>query len=709
MSNYWSGLDNSDEDEFFGLEVIDGLDSDESLAVSSIEDSVYQCLDLSYRKYLEAKNELSTISAFDNDTSSNLSPDITIQQNEAIAVDIENTECSGTWPNDCSSITENDCSSVNIVEASDEENLVGNEKKGKKRHRNQLQWGRNISKNKKSSGLEHLNSVGKLIKERKTGPRCKCKLKCFDKICEEDRLGIIKSFNSISNKEKQDTYLCGLIKIKSVERKRPRTGVKNSKSYIGNFLIRIGMIEYNVCKKALCSMHGITLSRVNRLQLCVKSNNLSPKDKRGKHVKRTNIISDTILNQVSAHIKSFPARESHYSRESNSNVKYLPPELNLSIMHKLYLEKYEIDVYNKMQNDEETKPIVKYDFFCRFFADNFNIRFGYPRTDTCQTCDRLKNVIDVETNEESKMLLETEKQVHVSKAEFFYQDLKKYEKESKINNTTEVLCFDYQQNLPLPHVPAGDVFYKRQLWVYNFCIYSGKTGKSYFYMYDEAVAKKGKNEVISFLKHFFDTILDRQVTTIYLFSDNCSAQNKNHTLTQFLYTVVNTKMHGIKKIVHRYPEPGHSFLPCDRNFGQIEKQRRRQERVFLPVTYQNIVTKTSKKFKVINITQNLILNFADHFKPKFKTQKQLQLLTYRNMSYSEDGLRVSILSSIPIESQPFILEKPRTILTLPDPEFRLYHQPLPINSAKLKDVQDLVSKYVPPDCLYFYSSLTSHD
>lgn len=98
------------------------------------------------------------------------------------------------------------------------------------------------------------------------------------------------------------------------------------------------------------------------------------------------ILFHTILNQLSEHIKSFPARESHYSREPNSNVKYLPPELNLSIMHKLYLEKYEIDVYNKMQNDEETKPIVKYDFFCRFFADNFNIYFGYPRTDTCQTC-----------------------------------------------------------------------------------------------------------------------------------------------------------------------------------------------------------------------------------------------------------------------------------------------------------------------------------
>lgn len=79
------------------------------------------------------------------------------------------------------------------------------------------------------------------------------------------------------------------------------------------------------------------------------------------------------------------------------------------------------------------------------------------------------------------------------------------------------------------------------------------------------------------------------------------------------------------------------------------------------------------------------------------------------MTYSEDGLRVSILSSIPTESQPFILEKPRTILTLPDPEFKLYHQPLSINPEKLKDVNDLVSKYVPPDCLSFYSSLTSHN
>lgn len=58
-----------------------------------------------------------------------------------------------------------------------------------------------------------------------------------------------------------------------------------------------------------------------------------------------------------------------------------------------------------------------------------------------------------------------------------------YAKETQSNTNIEVLSFDYQQNMPLPHIPGGDVFYKRQLWVFNFCIYSAKTGRSYHYMY----------------------------------------------------------------------------------------------------------------------------------------------------------------------------------------------------------------------------------
>lgn len=160
-------------------------------------------------------------------------------------------------------------------------------------------------------------------------------------------------------------------------------------------------------------------------------------------------------------------------------------------------------------------------------------------------------------------------------------------------------------------------------------------------MYNEVMAKKGKNEVISFIDHFFRNYLDQGVDTIYIFSDNFRAQNKNHTLVQYLYIIAKTKEYGISKIIHRYPEPEHSFLPCGRNFGLIEKQKKRQEIVFLPITYQNIVSKTWRKLFVINVTQDIILNYSDHIKPKFEAQNMLTLMLYRCMIYSLEGLLVS--------------------------------------------------------------------
>ena len=41
-----------------------------------------------------------------------------------------------------------------------------------------------------------------------------------------------------------------------------------------------------------------------------------------------------------------------------------------------------------------------------------------------------------------------------------------------------IACFasDFQQNLPLPHIPTNDIFCLRQLWVYVFGIGIGSGG-----------------------------------------------------------------------------------------------------------------------------------------------------------------------------------------------------------------------------------------
>lgn len=122
-------------------------------------------------------------------------------------------------------------------------------------------------------------------------------------------------------------------------------------------------------------------------------------------------------------------------------------------------------------------------------------------------------------------------------------------------------------------MPCRDVFYKRQLWVYNLCIILRRSGKSYIFLYDEATTRKGQNKVISFLYHYFSEIMDSQVETVFTFTDNCSAQNKNNALVQYLYRLAMGNL-----------------------FGLIEKNRRKLERVVLPGEYKSLIITTYKIF-----------------------------------------------------------------------------------------------------------------
>lgn len=77
-------------------------------------------------------------------------------------------------------------------------------------------------------------------------------------------------------------------------------------------------------------------------------------------------------------------------------------------------------------------------------------------------------------------------------------------------------------------------------------------------------------------------------------------------------------MKRFKLIHHRFPEPGHSFLPCDRCFAAIEKRKRRYDKIYLPSEYSKIIKESGKNFHVIKPDQIMFLNFKEHFMPSFK-------------------------------------------------------------------------------------------
>lgn len=82
-------------------------------------------------------------------------------------------------------------------------------------------WNRNKAETNKALGLEYTSKSGNVDKNKPSRP-CTCNNNCFSKISEDDRASLLNIFNNIGEKEKQETYLCGLIQVTDIVRPRPR-------------------------------------------------------------------------------------------------------------------------------------------------------------------------------------------------------------------------------------------------------------------------------------------------------------------------------------------------------------------------------------------------------------------------------------------------------------------------------------------------------
>ncbi|KAJ8896643.1 hypothetical protein PR048_001987 [Dryococelus australis] len=139
------------------------------------------------------------------------------------------------------------------------------------------------------------------------------------------------------------------------------------------------------------------------------------------------------------------------------------------------------------------------------------------------------------------------------------------------------ICFDYMQNIQLPQVPVQETFYLRQLTVNVFSIHNITNNTGNIYIYHESITKKGPNEVFSFLCDYLKDV-PPEITEIHLYLDNCSGQNKNHSLSKLLLVMTDTRQ--FNKIEHFFPLRGHSVMPCDQDFGIIKRYIKRHDRFF---------------------------------------------------------------------------------------------------------------------------------
>jgi len=107
--------------------------------------------------------------------------------------------------------------------------------------------------------------------------------------------------------------------------------------------------------------------------------------RRAEHVPKIAPKKERILN----HIQCFTCRASHYARRGGPGRKFLPSDLSVARMHRMFIE----------QKHEQ----VSYSLYWSICCHDFNLAFGHPAKDRCSTCIESRIAIkDPDLSDEEK-------------------------------------------------------------------------------------------------------------------------------------------------------------------------------------------------------------------------------------------------------------------------------------------------------------------
>ncbi|KAJ4428627.1 hypothetical protein ANN_24672 [Periplaneta americana] len=553
-------------------------------------------------------------------------------------------------------------------------------------------WKSVVNKKARVAGKEYEDYKGRKHPARSTGSDCRCKRSRTTKFSNGAKKQILKEFYNIGSKDGQDAFLAALISPKNVQRRTPRSDdPRFIRTHSFTYKIQIGVESHVVCAKAFRSLFGISETRVRRVANYAALGK-SPRDQRGRNPASSRALKNTLVETIDEHIRLFPYRTSQYGA-SGKKKRYLETGLSVMKMYELFLEKYYPECYLKVKagaDIERVKCPIKYDYYRKYFNENFGYSFGRPKVDACNICEKLQMEISQEKNKIVKVNLETELTFHKRKAKKFYTNLRACQERAQEDDTVECLIFDFQQNMPVTHLP----------W---------EESKGKMYMWAEYDAKRGVNEVVSCLRNYIENYVPDTVKTLYLFSDACPGQNLNNTMVQFCYTLIQSDR--FNDVQHYLPIRGHSYLPCDRCFSVIERMKKKVERIEMPQGWYDMV---SRKYDVVVMKGEDFREHKEFLKGYFKKSvtksgRKFTVSKYKVLTYSSaHKFQVKTSENMSGElCEYFRICKPRTgVISLPNTP--LYTNRQRVKSCKLDDIKKLC-KYLSKDAQNLYNSLPSQE
>lgn len=465
---------------------------------------------------------------------------------------------------------------------------------------------RKTRKLKRNMGKAYKTSKGKIVPRKTFTILSKCFKNCKLKISPQDQEAIFNQFWDLSNFNLRVAFTSGIIDIqdKKTTYNIKSTAAPRNRVFSYKYFLNVNGQRVNICQKCFKNTLAIT-DRFIKTVINKKIDSagiVTLSDQRGKSTP-PNKLSAEKKNEVLNHIKSFPAYESHYTRKNTSKL-YLQSDLNLALMYRLYTQVSENPVSLSM--------------YSTIFKE-LNIQFKKPKLDTCTKCDILKRKLEVELNETVKNTLKEEQLMHHTEADLAYELKKKDIAVSKEDQSYKVFTFDLQQCLPTPFIQSSMSFYKRQLHTFNLTIHDCTDGTPNCYLWHEAIAKRGGNEIALCLYQHLKNITPPFIKFLTFYSDNCFGQNKNgFVATMFAIFVSNSQ--NIEYIDHKFLISGHTHMECDVDHSVIERKKKKTTfQIHHPRDWAQFIRTvgTKTQFLVHEMIQSDFLDFSAVQKSKF--------------------------------------------------------------------------------------------
>lgn len=457
--------------------------------------------------------------------------------------------------------------------------------------------------------------------------------------------------------------------------------------------------KYSMFGQEVCKVALIRTLQINECRLVTALNKYNHHDSfidgRGQSRRGFKALSLFKRVEVHHHIESFPKYVSHYTR-SQTESKYLNSELNLSKMYRLYKISHDI-------------PVSKSSYKKIFYQD-FNLRFKVPKKDTCAKCDvyiaKMQNSSGAE-----RLMVEEWHMEHLARADSCRAQMNADLALAKVDNEVETITFDMQKILIVPRIPTSITYYKRQLNLYNLGLYVGSTGQSIFNIWLEYEASKGTQEVGSSLKKYIESI-KAPVKKLLLWSDSCGGQNRSIKFVLMMIYILR-KHPSLESISMRYLQSGHSFLPNDSDFGDVECSIKTAGPLYTDTDYINVMEncRIENKFCIERLHRD-----------DFFSVKQLEEAT-TNRKKDIDNVKISWLDTHEIlieKSEPFTIKmrkhfqgvfqsvnikKRGPLIDLQNIELEnLWPFGKPLSTEKVKDLKDILN-LIPNDKKDFYAFL----